>query len=110
MSRCQPNEIEMEVDDTTDVMGGNTGGYIQPVGLPPLKQPSCRRKQAPRNLSSRIRGKSHGFSDAYKDDHVNSYCGHGSERSMYRWLLSYLPITGIKGVERETAIFFFIAV
>lgn len=60
----QPNEIEMEVDDNTDVVGSNTGGYIQPGGPPPLRQPSCRRKQAPRNLSPRIRGKSHGFSDA----------------------------------------------
>ncbi len=68
--------MEMEVADTTYVVGSNTGGYIQSVGPPPLRQPSCRRKQAPRILSPRIRGNSHGFSDAYKDDHVNSSRGH----------------------------------
>ena len=88
---CQPKEIEMEVDDTTDVVGSNTGAYIQPVGPPPLRQPSSRRKQAPRNLFPRILGKSHGFSDSYEDDHVNSSCGNG-ERGMCRWWLSYLPL------------------
>ena len=69
----------MEVDDTTDVVESKTGGYIQPVGPPPLRQPSCRRKQAPTNLSPRIWGKSHGFSDTYKDDHVHSFRGHGGD-------------------------------
>ena len=72
----QPNEIEMEVDNTTDVVGSNTRGYIQPIGLSLLRQHSCRRKQAQRNLSPWIQGKSHGFSDAYKDDHINSFHGH----------------------------------
>ena len=80
----QLNEIEMEVDDTTDVVGSNTGEYIQPVSLPPFRQPSCRRKQALRNLSPQIRGKSHGFSDTYKDDHIISSSGH-VVRGMYRW-------------------------
>ena len=75
----QRNEIKMEVDDTTDVAGSNTRGYIQPVGPQLLRQPSCHRKQAPRNLFPRIQWKSHGFSDAYEDDHVNSSYGHGRE-------------------------------
>ena len=115
----QPNEIEMQVVDTKDVVGSNTGEYIQPVCPLPLRQPSCRRKQASRNLSPRKRRKSYGFSDASKNDHVNSSRGQGWGGACIDgdWVIcpykaaSNLELSASDWYKRkEAAIFFFITV
>ena len=106
MTPTQPNKIEMEVDDTTDVVGSNTGRYIQPVGPPLLSQPLCCRKQVPRNLSPQIRGKLHRFSDAYKDDHINSSRGHGVGKRYVLMVTDLSAPDWYKRSREEAAIFF----
>ena len=63
-----------------------------------------RRKQALKNLSSRIRGKS--LTHIRMITLIHPVC---TRRSKYRWWLSYLPLTGIKEVEMEP-VFHFITV
>ena len=89
----QPNEIETEVEDTTDVVGSNTGGYTQLVAPPPLRQPSCCRKQVPRNLSPRIRKNRTGSLTHIRMTTLIHPVVMGG-RGMNKWWLSYLLFQG----------------